>query len=484
MNRNDNNPPSRRSKRAPNRNRVVIGPSGRKHTSLSRRTMLRGVAGGSAVALALPALEAMLNTHGDAHADGTELPRRFVTWFFGNGVALNNFTNPGEGTRFAPAMTGPSYELTPQLQPLQNVRDYCSILSGFEINAAAEHRRGHHDGVAGFFSGYPFIELPPTGGPYASKFGGPSIDQVAANAIGSETFLPSVQLAISKRVITTEGPTLQYMSHQGPDEPLPQIFDPREAWDRLFGSFTVPDDPEKPTRLSVLDAVSEDVKRLQNRVGANDKMRLEAHLSSVAQLRSQIEAAPPVCTLPPEPGSGNDDVAGDEPMEEVNALMSDLLALAFSCDITRVASIQYTGSVSYAVFHMLGQSMGHHDMTHEGAQNENVDAATIFTIGQFAYLLEALMNADEGGQNLLDNSCLILSSDAASGLTHDVFDQPCIVAGGGGGALVHPGIHYASPNRENNSDILLSCLQTVCPEATSAGGGIGESTTPLSAIQA
>lgn len=465
-------------------NKVVIGPSGRKHLELPRRTMLRGMLGGSAVALALPALEAMLNTHGDAHADGTDLPRRFVTWFFGNGVALVDANNAGAGLRFAPATTGPDYELTPQLQPLENVRNYCSILSGFDIPAAADHRRGHHDGVAGFFSGYPFIELPPTGGPYASKFGGPSIDQVAAAAVGDQTFLPSVQLAISKRIITSEGPTLQYLSHQGPDEPMPQTFDPREAWDSLFGSFTVPDDPEKPTRLSVLDAVAEDVNRLKARVGAGDRMRLDAHLSSVEQLRTQIDAAPPACTLPGQPGQGNDDVDGNEPLAEVNQIMSDLLALAFRCDITRVASVQFSGSVGYTVFNTLGQSMGHHSMTHESVENDNVDAATIYTIAQFATLLEALMGSDEGGMNVLDNSCLLLSSDASSGLTHSVFDQPCIVAGGGGGALRTPGIHYRSPSGESNSDILLACLQTVCPEATSAGGGIGMSTTPLSAIQA
>src|SRR5690606_14667524 len=132
-------------------------------------TMLRGMVGGTAVALALPPLEAMLNTHGDALADGTDLPRRFVTWFFGNGVALVNANDPGGPLRWAPPNTGADYELTPQLAPLANVKDYCSILSGFDIAAAAQHRRGHHDGVAGFFSGYPFIELPPNGGPYASK---------------------------------------------------------------------------------------------------------------------------------------------------------------------------------------------------------------------------------------------------------------------------------------------------------------------------
>ena len=59
-----------------------------------------------------------------------------------------------------------------------------------------------------------------------------------------------------------------------------------------------------------------------------------------------------------------------------------------------------------------------------------------------------------------------------------------VVAGGGGGSLVHPGVHYRSASGENTSDILLSCLQTVDPEATSAGGDIGLSTTPCTAILA
>ena len=212
---------------------------------LHRRTMLRGMLGGTTVALGLPVLEAMLNGNGDAYADGTGLPVRFVTWFFGNGCAVADVNNTGAGIRFAPAQTGAGYTPTPQLQPLadRGVLEYCSVLSGFDIAAAAQHRRGHHDGVAGFFSGYPFIELPPNGANYASKFGGPSIDQVAAERLAGQTVVPSVQIAISKRVVGGEGPTLQYLSHQGPDQPLAPFFDPREAWNKLFGNFTVPDDP-------------------------------------------------------------------------------------------------------------------------------------------------------------------------------------------------------------------------------------------------
>ncbi len=166
---------------------------------LSRRTMLRGLAGGTAVALALPPLEAMLDAHGEAWADGTELPRRLVTWFWGNGVALSNVDNPGGPLRFAPAQTGSGYALTPQLQPFEMVRDHVSVLSGYQVSASMPSRRGHHDGTA-IFSGHPFIELPPGAANYASKFGGPTVDQVVAEEVGSQTYLPSVQLRVSKRI--------------------------------------------------------------------------------------------------------------------------------------------------------------------------------------------------------------------------------------------------------------------------------------------
>ncbi|MCA9654276.1 MAG: DUF1552 domain-containing protein [Myxococcales bacterium] len=453
-----------------------------KRLQLSRRTMLRGMVGGSVVALALPPLEAMLDAHGEAHADGSGLPRRLVTWFWGNGVALADPGNAGGPLRFFPGETGPSYTLTPQLQPFAAVRDYVSVLSGYRVAASYPLRRGHHDGCA-ILSGHPFIELPPGSANYASKFGGPTVDQVVAEEIGGQTFLPSIQLAVSRRIISSEGFSLQFISHKGPDQPLSQIFDPREAWDRLFASFTAPEDPSKPHRLAALDAVMEDAAQLKGRVSTNDGYRLDAHLDAVAQLRSQIDALAPACEIPPPTTQANDEVGGNEPLEEVNRAMSDLLALAFACDITRVASVQFTGSVGYTVYHMLGQSMGHHDMTHDGGLNDAVDAATIETMANLAYLLEALSLTSEGTGNLLDNSVVFASSDASSGLSHSVENMPVVVAGGGGGALAHPGVHLRNDGG-NSSDILLSCARTVCPELPQIGGGPGLSTSTVAGLMA
>jgi hypothetical protein len=435
--------------------------------------MLRGLAGGAAVALALPALEAMLDPHGEKLASGAPLPRRFMTWFFGNGVLLN---------RWVPEAQGPAWELTPELAPLAPVREYCSILSGFD-NRAGYGRRGHHDGVAGCFSGHPFIELPPSG-VYSSKFGGPSIDQVAAQAIGGQTYLASLELGVSRRVSTDQGPTLQFLSHKGPDQPAPPLYDPQKVFAKLFGMAAPAQDPTTKLRLGVLDAVHEDAKRLRLRVGKADQARLDAHLTSIEQLEKQIQAVAPACAAPPLPGVANvEDESGHEPLQAISELMADLLGIAFACDLTRVASFMQSGGFGSTLYWMTGATIEEHSLTHMPGQEELVHQAIVFNMECFAYLLSRLKATPEGSGNVLDNCCIFLGSDCSEGATHGCFDQPIIVAGRGGGALQFPGIHYRSPNKENTSDILLTCLQTVAPSATEVGGDVGYSNTPCKAIQ-
>ena len=119
-----------------------------KRFRLDRRTLLKGVGAG----VALPALECMLNVNGTAYAQGQPLPRRFATWFFGNGVIRSKFT---------PGTTGAAWALTPELAPLANVKPYVNVVTGYMIKTP--NLRGHHNGVAGVFSGYPFIVLPGAG---------------------------------------------------------------------------------------------------------------------------------------------------------------------------------------------------------------------------------------------------------------------------------------------------------------------------------
>jgi hypothetical protein len=434
---------------------------------LSRRSFLRGMAGGLTATVALPPLEAMFDSNGLAHSDGTPLARRLVCFHFGNGVMLD---------RFVPASEGPDYALTPQLQPLANIKQHCHVLTGL-LNRHAE-KVTHHEGMAGMWSGHPFVT---NGGGLNSKFGGPSIDQVVAAAIGSRTRFPSLELACSKRVSTDEGPTMQFMSHKGPDQPMPPIFSPRAAFQRIF-STPPPDDPSRPSRLNVLDAVLDDVRAVRTKIGAADKLRLDAHLDSVSRLQSQIAALPPACVVPSEPTEQNLDSDGREPMESVATAMMDLMVHALSCDQTRVVSFMLSPGVGHAVYDFLGTLVEQHMLSHDPVGSAGaLDRTIVWNIQQFAYLIERMAATPDGAGTLLDNSCVLLGSDCSEGWSHAINNMPVIVAGGGGGLLRQPGGHLRLPDR-NLSDVLLTCVQTVAPEIAQIGSAEMRSSTVVSEI--
>jgi hypothetical protein len=431
---------------------------------MSRRAMLRGALGGAAALVALPTLEAMLSSHGTALADGTPLPRRLVTWLFGNGVRLN---------RWVPQGIGADYPLSDELLPLANVREYVSVLSGFK--SGLQLQIGHWEGMA-IFSCHTS----------ADAFGyqqpiGPTVDQLVAAANAGKTVFPSIELGISKRV-TTGDPQIQYLAHKGPGQPLPPEYNPKALWSKLFASYAPMTDPASPRRVSVLDTVREDILAMQGELGSADKQRLEAHLESVGNLQKQIAAVPPACALPGEPLETNVDVAGVEPLSAVNKAMNGLLAYAFTCDITRAASVIFSSAIGSTIFYEAGAKEEHHNLTH-GMDQEIVHKAVVFTMGCFAHLLETLKATPDGTGNLLDNSVVFCASDCAEGATHELKDQPMLVAGRGGGALTHPGIHYRSGG-ENTSDVVLACLKAAVPEATEIGSGVGYSKTPCAALKA
>lgn len=456
---------------------------------LSRRTVLRGLlAGGAAVTVGLPMLEAMLNSNGTALAGGSPLPQRFVTYFFGNGFVL---------PKFVPSTTGPSWELTEQLSPLASVKDYCNVLTGF--NNMCEKQITHHEGMT-MFNGYTFLHQ----GGLTSKAGGPTIDQVVADAIeasGVQTSTKSLQVGISRRLSTMDGGTTMHnLSHRGPDNALPPEFNPQKVWTTLFGSFTPMNDPSGPLRTSVLDAVKAQTEALKKRLGQKDIERLDAHLDGVNQLQQKIEAIPPACVAPGIPDETNPSVMGPEPLIKVNQIMSSLIAYAFECDATRVASILLVGGAADTVLYDLyppnpsPTPENHHLITHDASQaNGKINEGVVYQMQRFADFLLALKDKpDPTGGNLLDNTIVYFSSDCAEGWGHAIAKTPMIVAGRGGGYLKYPGVHYASSGG-NPSDVLLTLLQGFDPAATSVGQlvptpNLGKpapgSTTPFTEIKA
>ena len=451
---------------------------------LARRTFLRG----AGAAIALPTLEAMLNGSGTAFADGQAIPKRFVGWFFGNGVILNKWN---------PANTGTNWALSEQLAPLTDaargidVKSYVNVVSGCEIKTP--NLRGHHNGVCAMFSAAPFIPIDPNGAGYASKFSVKSIDQVIADSIGTSNTLKSIQIAVSKRITFGEGPTLGYLSHRGPDAPMPQTTNPVALFNALFGNFNPkdPTDPRDRMRASVLDAVKEDAKDLQRKLGTVDKQRLDAHLTAIAETRQRILALPPVvtsaCVKPGAPTLTNADVGGVEPIEAVSNVMSDLLALAFACDLTRVATFQFSGSVGGQCYSFLNPGQprdNEHAITHDATLQNKVNDSVIFTMRCFAYTLHKLKTTMDGTGNVLDSSVVMCTTDVSEGLTHGISDYPILLAGKAQGFLKYPGIHYRSTTARNSSDAVLTAVQGIMPTTTSVGAMQGQSSNPIAELKA
>ncbi len=454
-----------------------------KRTRLGRRALLRG---GSAVALGLPMLDIMLNEHGTALAGGEPLPQRFITWMFGNGVDLS---------AWEPAEVGADYALPPVLSELQPVKDYVSVLSGLEIRSA--NFITHHEGMMGL-SGYNYVPRPDLPN-FASDWGGPTIDQRIADAIADEVTLPvrSLQLGVSRHLSPVDnGTTSEAMSCRGEPGnlvPLPPQFQPLAVWETLFGEFVAgPDDGE--LRQSALDLVKADAERLKAKLGVRDTQRIDAHLQGVYELEQKIAALPPPCDLPVPPTLVNDFGIGAEPLTELNTVMSDLVAMAFSCDVTRVASMQFLHIAAEVPLGEAGQVDTHHNYSH--ANDDSYRAGLQYIFGRVSDLLQTLQAVDDGGgTTALDNTMVFITSDTAVGFTHQMNRMPVMLAGGGGGHLVHPGIHYQSvaaadpnspeaPTAGNVSDVLLACLQAFEPGATEVGADEPYSNTPLVEILA
>ncbi len=457
---------------------------------LNRRTLLRGVLAGSSVALGLPLLEIMLNQHGEALANGDPLPKRFMTFFWGNGVVLQD-AGLKNVDRFTPATTGVDWQPSEELAPFSKVKDYVSVVTGFDNPVSNNKKITHHEGMV-LFGGHDLedIGFDPEF-QFSSNYGGPTIDQVIANlpGVGDQTPVRSIQVGIANGVSPVDGgTTLHALSHAGYKMPLAPEHNPQKLWTNVFGSFVPPEDPSGPLRLSVLDAVRDQLGSLNKRLGSADKKRILSHLDGISELEKKLNTLPPLCETPMEPSITNEPMPGNaEELVVVSELMSDLLAYAFACDISRVGSFLFNEGAAEVVFQDIGQNSSYHQLSH-AKKNPGLDDyhnGVVYIMERMAYMLEKFQATSDGADgNLLDHMAMLASSDCSMGWSHTVDRQPMIIAGKLGGHLTHPGVHIASDNGRNTSDVLLTLLQGFDETATEVGSGAQGSTTPLDELKA
>jgi hypothetical protein len=412
-------------------------------------------------------------------------------------------------SRLEPQQTGASWTPPEQLAPLAEWKQYVNVCTGFQNRCVLPQAFGHYEGLCAF-SGYSHV---PHGQAGSFIPAGPSIDQVIADTIAADTTTPvkSLQVGVSKAMLLPGpiGTTLSFNGAPGALTPLPPVTNPQAVWDTLFGTVPGPDAPvdDRQLRARILDSVRDQTDALRGKLGTTDNQRLDAHLQAVSELEQKLSALAPSCELPPMPELANAEPIGQEQIRAVNKVMAELIAYAFLCDITRVASNLFLGMAAEVAFTETGLSTTHHSNSHVAQYDANgvalaeYNQGIVFSMECFADLVRTFSETiDTTGESLLDSSIIYMSSDCSVGWLHSINRQPVVLVGSGGGHLKRPGVHVQAvanndsdpdgqntalmPSDGNISDILLACLHAFDPDAESVGDGPPMSTTPLSAILA
>ena len=387
----------------------------------SRRTLLKGLtAAGARIAIGLPPLASMFNSTGTAYAATPEtagaakpIESRFVLWFNGNGIPERYWI---------PSEEGADYEITPCLSPLAAWRKDVHILSGVDNAAAGGKGNGHTNSMSGLMTGTDFT---------GRGAGGPSIDQIIASKIGTESRFRSLQIGVAQESF---GESMQRnMSWAGRERALPPEMIPHRLFDRLFGAQ---EEGWVNRKRSVLDTVMADANALQAKLPVEDKARVDEHLSGIRDLERAIAGLPPEYRKIDPP-----DFDGDmKDWPRIAKLQSDLLVQAFATRQTRVASYMLTKCQSITRFPWLGYtSARHHDYTHAEGKTSGADGVEgqkvlrdicRWHVEEFAYLVSKLESIPEGDGSLFDHTTIIYTHEHAEANPHKNSGLAMIVAGG------------------------------------------------------
>src|SRR6187551_688153 len=296
---------------------------------LSRRTFVRGMG----VTLSLPLLDAMVPARTALAQTAAKPNVRLGLCFIPHGAVMNQWT---------PATTG-ALELSPILQPLAAHKDRVVVLSNLAHAMAGPQGPGDNGGdhtrcPAVFLNG---VHPKRTDG--ADIQAGITIDQMAAQKIGQDTLLPSLELAtedysglVGSCDVGFSCTYLNTISWSSPTTPMPMEINPRNVFERLFGRPGTAEQRLARQRqdASVLDSVAGELKKLDHGLGASDSVRLNEYLDSVREIERRIQRTEATnstdVTLPDAP------IGVPQSYAEHVALMYDLMAVAYQTDVTRV----------------------------------------------------------------------------------------------------------------------------------------------------
>lgn len=404
---------------------------------MSRRTMLKGVG----VAMALPMLDMMApgslgGSQAMAAAGKSATPTRMAMIFAPNGVNYGHWLPKGQGTR---------YMMSPTLQPLEGVRKHINIMTGLTLDKARANGDGpgdHARSSATFLTG---AQARKTSGNDIRI--GVSVDQFAAQQVGDETRLPSLEIGMERSRTAgrcDSGYSCAYVSNvawSDQDTPVPKITNPIDVFERLFGEVgNVEVEAQKQDRLrrraSILDYVMHDTQRLERKLGKADRNKIDEFQTSIREIERRVQLAK----------GGDDVVVPDTPpptemptkLSERIDLMYDMMLLAFRMDVTRISTFMLGNGGSNMRFEELDIRDGHHSLSHHRDNAEMV--AKIRKIDKFyaqgfAKFVKKMADTPDGRGSLLDHSMVLYGSGICDGNRHNHENLPIVMAGTANGSI-------------------------------------------------
>ncbi len=399
--------------------------------SVDRRSFLQGMGLG----LALPWLES------SAMADAPR-PRRLVC--VGNHLGFY----PGN---FFPKDAGKDYTPTSTLKPLEEHRDTLTVFSNLD-----HELNGGHKAVQGFLTS---IKKEEAAGFPAKNI---SLDQIAAEHVGSSTRFPSINAGIQQG-------TDMCWTRAGVH--VPPVNNPATLFRGLFVNSPESEREVERTRLkhrgSVLDALRDSANALNRTLNVADRDKLDQYLTSVRDVERRLQMSKEWLDRP-KPKSPIEEVQDEERqhIDEV-ALFYDLMALALQTDSTRVATFE-TGLGFRTAELNLGS---YHGLSHHGKSEGRIEQLQVVESFLTTKLSDFISRLKEA--KILDDTMIVFGSGMSDGSSHSNRNLPVLLAGGG---LKHQG-HLVCPAQQHKrvplSNLWLSVLQWFGSESERFGRSTG-----------
>ena len=395
--------------------------------ALPRRTFLRGLG----TTLALPLLDAMvpsMTALAATPAAPTQL-RRLGFVYMPMGCDLPRWTPPGAKTLG---------ELSPTLSPLEPVKQHVTAITNLELRNA--YPGTHATSNAAFLSAAK-AKLTES----ADYYLGTTVDQIAAQQIGQDTQLPSLEMSMDLLATVGQcdnGYACVYqnnLSWSSPTTPLPAEAHPRIIFERLFGDGGTPADRRAALkkRASLLDSVTDEITRLKSQLGPADRARVGQYLDTVREVERRIQRAEADAKDHALPDLDRP-VGVPASYADHARLMFDLQVLALHGDVTRVITFQLARETSSRTYPEIGVPDPHHPLTHHGndpAKIAKMAKINRFHVSLFAEFVAKLKATPEGDGSLLDHCLYLYGSGMGNPNVHDHINLPILVAGGAAGKM-------------------------------------------------